>query len=466
MAIQLRRGAYADFDPTKMVPAEVGIVTSGDPNTDDGKAAYVAFSAGNAKRLATVEDIATDLQEATDDAVGQATARAEAAAESVEASAAQITTNKNDIADLKADFEQLEPGLSAEAKAALLACFAKVAWIDEHGQDYYDALEAALTTPEEYPKITAVFVPGNHVVYSGSGIDTLKPYLTVKYFEDSSSQGQVLNDSEYSLSGALGAGSNRVEVIYNTLVAHVLVSAKNSGLPSGYTPYDYIRMKRKNDIASSAYDANYYANNQFGYTNFGPLITTKTFDDLFALNYHFKSKIDSATIETVQWRPILGGRIAATADAKSIAVYRYGNEKVSVHSHGSNIQQDYVLGDEIYDFKMINPAQSPSELLINDEVAVTIPWNNTNVVNYMLGLFTNRTSSDTVLYINNLYLLGDLEITNRQDEVVAHYIPVLRSSDGVIGIYDTVGQEFRTAQTPRYATTGNTYCVYSLGNWS
>lgn len=103
MAIQLRRGAYADFDPTKMVPAEVGIVTSGDPNTDDGKAAYVAFSAGNAKRLATVEDIATDLQEATDDAVEQATARAEAAAESVESSAAQIATNTADISDLKAD---------------------------------------------------------------------------------------------------------------------------------------------------------------------------------------------------------------------------------------------------------------------------------------------------------------------------------------------------------------------------
>ena len=112
MAIQLRRGAYADFDPTKMVPAEVGIVTSGDPNTDDGKAAYVAFSAGNAKRLATVEDIATDLQEATDDAVGQATARAEAAAESVEASAAQIATNTADIADLKADNSELKNAIS------------------------------------------------------------------------------------------------------------------------------------------------------------------------------------------------------------------------------------------------------------------------------------------------------------------------------------------------------------------
>lgn len=37
-------------------------------------------------------------------------------------------------------------GLSSNAKAALLNCFAHVAWIDEHGQDYYDALESALYT--------------------------------------------------------------------------------------------------------------------------------------------------------------------------------------------------------------------------------------------------------------------------------------------------------------------------------
>ena len=35
-----------------------------------------------------------------------------------------------------------------DAKTALLACFEHVAWADEHGQDYYDALESAL-----YPDI-------------------------------------------------------------------------------------------------------------------------------------------------------------------------------------------------------------------------------------------------------------------------------------------------------------------------
>lgn len=40
-------------------------------------------------------------------------------------------------------------GLSEDAKVALLACFEHVAWVDEHGQDYYDALESALY-PEAY----------------------------------------------------------------------------------------------------------------------------------------------------------------------------------------------------------------------------------------------------------------------------------------------------------------------------
>ena len=45
---------------------------------------------------------------------------------------------------LKADLDSLESGLSDTAKAALLTCFEHVAWIDEHGQTYYNALEDAL----------------------------------------------------------------------------------------------------------------------------------------------------------------------------------------------------------------------------------------------------------------------------------------------------------------------------------
>ena len=64
MAIQNRRGAYADFDPTKMVAGEFAVVQTGDPNADDGKAVYMAFSAGSVKRLATYEDMQQSITDA------------------------------------------------------------------------------------------------------------------------------------------------------------------------------------------------------------------------------------------------------------------------------------------------------------------------------------------------------------------------------------------------------------------
>lgn len=52
MAIQNRRGAYADFDPSKLKPGEYAIVQSGDPDTTDGVAVYICATAGTVKRLA------------------------------------------------------------------------------------------------------------------------------------------------------------------------------------------------------------------------------------------------------------------------------------------------------------------------------------------------------------------------------------------------------------------------------
>lgn len=58
MAIQMRRGAYSAFDPSKMVPGELAAVLSGDPAVTDGKSLFVTFAAGDVKRLATWEDAA------------------------------------------------------------------------------------------------------------------------------------------------------------------------------------------------------------------------------------------------------------------------------------------------------------------------------------------------------------------------------------------------------------------------
>lgn len=71
MAIQNRRGDYSDFDPQKLVPGEWAVVLSGDPNSERGKAVYMAFDVGDVERMATYEDMQENIESATSDVQAQ-----------------------------------------------------------------------------------------------------------------------------------------------------------------------------------------------------------------------------------------------------------------------------------------------------------------------------------------------------------------------------------------------------------
>lgn len=82
MAIQMRRGAFSDFDPSKMLPGEFAVVLSGDSTTGTGKGIYICFSAGDVQRLSTYEEIVNDIDEAFADAP-ELQAKIQAAVETV-----------------------------------------------------------------------------------------------------------------------------------------------------------------------------------------------------------------------------------------------------------------------------------------------------------------------------------------------------------------------------------------------
>ena len=135
-------------------------------------------------------------------------------------------TQEGKVADAKAVGDALaaiEPGLSDDAKAALLACFAHVVWADEPGQDYYDALENALY-PDAYPKITATFTQGSAIIYSTDSLDRLKQYLVVTYYADSESQGTVVPSTDYTLDGELSDVSSLISVRYSGKTANFSVN--------------------------------------------------------------------------------------------------------------------------------------------------------------------------------------------------------------------------------------------------
>ena len=68
MAIQNRRGAYENLDTQSLLPGELAVVLSGDPNAADGKAVYICFAAGDVKRLATYEDMVDAIADAVESA--------------------------------------------------------------------------------------------------------------------------------------------------------------------------------------------------------------------------------------------------------------------------------------------------------------------------------------------------------------------------------------------------------------
>ena len=143
----------------------------------------------------------------------------------VTGAAADAKKTGDEITSIKQDLSEIVPGLSDEAKEALLACFEHVAWIDEHGQDYYDALETALH-PSEYPKITAVYTPSG-IIYNVDDVDSIKQNLVVTYFETESDSGTVLSSSQYSLSGVLQAPSCVITAIYQSVMASFTVSVQD-----------------------------------------------------------------------------------------------------------------------------------------------------------------------------------------------------------------------------------------------
>lgn len=160
---------------------------------------------------------------------------------------------------LKDEIAAIVPGLTDDAKAALLDCFEHVAWIDNQGQTYYDALYDAL-----YPtltSITAVFTQGGATIYDTQSLDDLKQYLVVTViFTD----GTERTLSSYTLSGTLTAGTSTITVTYQGLTTTftVTVTHNAASLTAVYTQSGTLYTTDSLDSLKSDLVVTYYADAQ------------------------------------------------------------------------------------------------------------------------------------------------------------------------------------------------------------
>lgn len=327
-------------------------------------------------------------------------------------------------------------GLTNEVKQALLQIAEKVAYVDANGQTYYNALFNALFT---VVSIEAVFTQGQAVIYDDDSLDTLKDYLVVTATYDDESTAVV---TDYTLSGTLTAGTSTITVTYGdkTDTFSVVVHA---GLPSAYTKYDYMVIPTLQNSKPKA-----------------SWIELAKYQDLNALSCEFEVKPNL----TLSQASCLGRR-SASGYSSSFGFYAKG-ESLGWHLHGTeaNVEPSTIVG-AVNVVKYTNTNASPSSLQTNDNAPVSVVWTNNNVLNLAPVMFSNPINDSDSNMCRDTEL-GYIKFFDLSGILISHYIPVVRSSDNRIGMFDLIEQVFYTTATASYSTIDDANCYYAVGNWS
>jgi len=350
--------------------------------------------------------------------------------------------------------EAARSGITDEVKVALLACFAKVAWINGHGQDYYDALENALY-PSDYPKIVASLNSGINVFYTDDSLSDVKDHITVKYYDEEGSSGVVVPSLSYELTGTLVEGSSVLTITYNELSTTVVVSVYSDAVPTGYTAYDYIS-------TSWSDTSNPFSRSSDALIGFGPYenvnhvsIRTDIFPTHNILSAH---------------AAIFGVKSNASSGAYGAGVSLYGRGSdsayiVYTHTNSETIFTNAFTKNAINHVEIIVNDESPSTFIAGD-VEHEISWERDDSLSGPIYLFINQYPNFTgTIWLTRYFQLGKTEIIDA-DGTVDVYVPVLRTADNVVGLYNTTKGIFITCADTKYATVGDSDCAYKVGNWS
>lgn len=109
------------------------------------------------------------------------------------------------------DIYTIESGLSDAQKESILACFQRVAWTTEEGQQLYQALYDSFYPDVRIASLSAVFTQGSRVITPTDSLNSLKQNLvvTATYYN-----GTTATITDYALNGTLTAGTSIITAIY------------------------------------------------------------------------------------------------------------------------------------------------------------------------------------------------------------------------------------------------------------
>lgn len=336
-------------------------------------------------------------------------------------------------------------GLSEAFGRALLDCLAHVAWTDNNGAHYYNALYQAL-----YPvdSISIVFDQGDLIIYDDSDLSVLKSNLVVT--AHCNGQSLIVDANEYNLSGLLIADSEcQITVEYFGFTEVFTVRVERNLLPAGYTKYDYIQ--KKADTKGST-----IAQTSFIWLPALENINTLSFEGVFGQ----KPGTTNGTTGVFGARPSTG---------LGYAFYWNGtaDDPAYVYLRGTKINIPSIKDVDKIKLTIDNPTEGPYVVKIDDEVVGTGNWTSENDVDItrQISLFNNIPEGNSEkMYIHWTVRIGEMKFTNANGECVAHFVPCTNSANK-IGMYDVIGQQFHTASTASAVTVGNSGVLYTVGKW-
>lgn len=296
--------------------------------------------------------------------------------------------------------------IGSDLKQALLQLASKVAYIDDDGQDYYDALESALYHDATLVSISAVYTQSG-TVYDTDSLDDLKSDLVVTALYSDASTATI---TAYTLSGTLTAGTSTITVTYmgKTTTFGVTVTAY-------YQTLTYIEA-----------DGNSYID-----TDFVPDQNTKIVLDYMSL------KASGVAFQC----PIGATQNVSDASGKSFFFYIGSANGVtaSVSQTGSTLP--------VSGLTVNNGDRKVYELSLSDFSVSGVSYGTprqdkplTESVGYPLTLFS-RNHANTNFNAKCTGRAYELSIYS-SGTLVKHFVPVKRSTDNAYGMLETESNTF------------------------
>ena len=410
-------------------------------------------------------------------------------------------------------------GLTSDIKQALLQLAAKVSYVDDDGQDYYDDLHDALYV---LSSISAVYTQSG-TVYDTDSLDSLKTDLVVTAHYDDQSTETV---TSYTLSGTLSTGTSTITVSYggktttfNVTVTHAttqytitntLTHVSNSNnateinaqasysatlsADSGYVISSVAITMGGTDITSTAYNSNtkaisiasvtgnivitatasesayqlydtIMANSLYTYNTDNAIylpdyVTAGDIASLDELQVEFEMQLQSTPSSTMC---VLGASNTGGSSELGGLKFMISSGGLGLYSHNVNVGSVYGNFNDVLDLgrhivKYVNTNVSPFTYYC-DNSSKEVSWTTESAYTPKLGLsFCNQTNgTPEQVAKNSIVKIGYIKLWDKNGNLLNHFAPAVRKSDNFVGMYDADKDVFVTA---------NQNTRYTCGTWT